>query len=80
MTFLFLDTPLEVCYQRVLKRSGGRTPKGYPGSSDMEGKHAQEIKRIGELRKAEAGDLRFQILNYEQAFDQLIEVVEGLDG
>src|SRR3990167_8582196 len=27
MHFLFLDTPLEVCYQRVLERSGGRSPK-----------------------------------------------------
>ena len=29
MHFMFLDTPLETCYERVLQRSGGRSPKGW---------------------------------------------------
>jgi predicted kinase len=51
MMFLFLDTPMEVCYERVLQRSGGRTPKGYPGNSDLEHKHAAEQKRISSIER-----------------------------
>jgi adenylate kinase family enzyme len=51
MMFLFLDTPMETCYERVLERSGGRTPKGYPGDSDLEKKHAAEQKRISSIER-----------------------------
>lgn len=86
--FLFLNTPLEICYQRVLERSGGRTPKGWPGSSDLEAKYAGEQKRTASISRREEevgrqlsslqqGELRYTILQYEQAFEQIIEILEA---
>jgi len=48
--FLFLDTPLEVCYQRVLERSGGRSPKGWAeGKSDLQIKHERTKLQLGTM-------------------------------
>lgn len=62
MHFLFLDTPLEVCYQRVLERSGGRSPKGWAeGKSDLHAKHvgtqnqmASIVRRDGEVKRQQS--------------------------
>ncbi len=104
--FLFLDTPLQVCFERVLERSGGRVPKGWnEGKSDLEAKHSSTQSQVASIErrqgevtrqissledfhhrqsarhipKADAAGLKYQILNYEKAFEQLMEVVEVLE-
>lgn len=85
--FLFLDTPLEVCYERVLKRSGGRTPKGYgTGESSLELEHAGTKSQIlsflqdfGDSRRIVwATGLDFKILDHRSPFDELLKIVEEL--
>ena len=100
--FLFLDTPLEVCYQRVLERSGGRSPKGWAeGKSDLHAKHSgtqkqlasimrkdEEVKRrqssmedfhnrqhARHLPSAVTGGLHYTVLDYSQAFEQLVAIL-----
>ncbi len=58
--FLFLDTPLEVCYQRVLERSGGRSPKGWnEGKSDLENKHKSTTKQMASIKRRD-GEVKRQ--------------------
>ncbi len=52
MHFMFLDTPMETCYQRVLERSGGRTPKGWnDGKSDLQNKHKTSEKQLASITR-----------------------------
>lgn len=58
--FLFLDTPLEVCYQRVLERSGGRSPKGWAeGKSDLHAKHGGTEKQMASIQRRD-GEVKRQ--------------------
>ena len=58
--FLFLDTPLEVCYQRVLQRSGGRSPKGWnEGKSDLHAKHGSSHKQMASIKRRD-GEVKRQ--------------------
>lgn len=60
MHFLFLDTPLEVCYQRVLERSGGRVPKGWAeGKSDLQAKHYGTEKQLASIARRD-GEVKRQ--------------------
>lgn len=65
VNFLFLDTPLQVCFERVLERSGGRVPKGWnEGRSDLQAKHESTQKQAASItRKAE--EVRSQISSLE---------------
>jgi len=52
--FLFMNTPLMVCFNRVMERSGGRVPKHWPGGSDLEAKYRSNEQRLGSLQKRAA--------------------------
>jgi hypothetical protein len=52
--FLFLDTPLDVCYARVQERNGGKPIKGWPGGSDLEAKHASTGRQQASIEKTAA--------------------------
>lgn len=103
MHFLFLDTPMDVCYQRVLGRNGGKSPKKWSeGKSDLQAKHEgtghqlasitcrdKEVQRqqssledfhkrqrYKHLPSAEVKGLKYTVLNYEHAFDQLVGILQ----
>jgi len=52
--FLFLDTPLGVCYERVMARNGGKPIKGWPGGSDLEAKHRSTERQASSISKGAA--------------------------
>ena len=66
--FLFLDTPLEVCYQRVLERSGGRSPKGWnEGKSDLHAKHGSSSKQMASIKRRD-GEVKRQQSSLEDFY------------
>lgn len=66
--FLFLDTPLEVCYQRVLQRSGGRSPKGWAeGKSDLHAKHGSTQKQMASIKRRD-GEVKRQQSSLEDFY------------
>lgn len=74
--FLFLDTPLAVCFDRTVARNG-RVPKGWPGHSSLEDKWHDCHRQI---RLAEEGGVPHEVLPYENALSRLQELVLSLGG
>ena len=71
--FLFLDTSLELCFQRVLARSGGRKPKGWDeGKSSLQQKYGCAAQHYG-IATAKGLDARW--LHHDRALAELEEIV-----
>lgn len=77
MMFLFLDTPLQTCFERVLARSGGRTPKHWAeGKSDLHAKHNSTREQAASIEQ-KTEKLDYEIIDHKRAFEQMIEILEG---
>lgn len=71
---LWLDTPLQVCFERTVARNG-RVPKGWPGKSSLEDKwKGCQV----DLAAAARLGIPHEVLPYENALPRLRELVEGL--
>lgn len=72
MQWAFLDTPVEVCIERVLKRNGGREGKRnwYNLRAGWEDCQAQR-------RRFEKDGREYLIINHEQAYEQVVAALEA---
>ena len=71
--FLFLDTPMEVCRQRVGERNGGKLLKNE--ELGLEKTHLGLVYRRCQthLRRAQAAGLNVLVVNYERAYETIQE-------
>lgn len=66
----YLDTPLEVCIERVLSRNGGRE-----GKRNWENLRASYDHCLQQRAKLERLGYPFVIINYQHAFEQVAEIM-----
>lgn len=72
-TWAFLDTPMEVCRQRVGERNGGKLLKNE--ELGLEKTHLGLVYRRCQthLRRAQAAGLNVLVVNYERAYETIQE-------
>lgn len=65
----FLDTPLEVCHQRVLERNGGK-------SINLDNLKSKYTVCHNYAKKAQEASLTVVWLEYERAFEQVMQLLQ----
>lgn len=76
ITFAFMDTPLEVCRQRILSRNGGRGPTGKGINEEATVDHQWHRVRQIKQRLLEKGEHCYD-LNYEQSYEQVVSMLRA---
>ncbi len=79
ITFAFLDTPMEVCRERILSRSGGLGPTGKGINQEATVDH--QWKRVRQIRErlTEEGE-KCVTLNYENSYEQMLTLLQTVGG
>jgi hypothetical protein len=74
ITFAFLDTPLEVCRERILSRNDGKGPTGKGINEEATVDH--QWKRVRQIRErfVEKGE-RCETLPYESSYEVMIALL-----
>lgn len=76
ITFAFMDTPLEVCRERILSRNGGRGPTGKGINEEATVDHQWHRVRQIKQRLEERGEA-CETLNWERSYDDVIAILRG---
>ena len=74
--WIFLDTPVDVCLDRVLER---RRAKGNLKPLNPSVKEHVDTTRklcIGHQRHCKAAKIRYEMLNYKKAYKQFLEIIK----
>lgn len=76
ITFAFMNTPLEVCRERIRSRNGGRGPtgKGINEEATVDHQHAR-VQQIRQ-RLTEKGEV-CETLDWERSYDDMIAILRG---
>jgi len=70
--WVFIDTPLEVCIERVLKRNGGR--EGKRNWENLRGTYADCLDQLEHVKKL---GLNYAVLDHNNAYAQMVQILRA---